>query len=115
MNLSQSFPKIDDFRGGFATSIKTTAAPNQQTLFLRIEGYLRELEGIENDTLSGRTADGEPLTIAPGQIQAKGLLVAIPGDQGSWLGDPSFAAKVEELSEDFETAINVVPVEAFGE
>jgi hypothetical protein len=101
-------------RDGFATSIKTIAAPDQETLLRRIRGYLERLDGIENRTLSGRDAAGNLQVINPGQIQGKGELIAIPGSQSSFLNNPGFVSQVEEFSEEFETVLDVVPVEAFG-
>jgi hypothetical protein len=55
------------------------------------------------------------LVIDPGEIQAKGLLVAIPSTNQSILQNPTFAAEVQALADEFETAVKIVPVDAFEE
>ncbi len=114
-NLGPYFPEIDDFRNGFATSIKTTAADTPDALLSNIRGYLQQLSGVETRQLTGNDSNGLPITIDPGQIQAKGLLVAIPASSESIARDPSFATAVQDLADEFGTAVRIVPVDAFEE
>jgi hypothetical protein len=115
MNLAQNFPKIDDFRNGFATSIKSFNRASPDGLLNGIKGALNEISDIQQQTLRGSDANGNPLIIEGSQIQGKGLLVAIPGAQGGWVADPVFIEEVKELSEEFQTVVRIVPVDAFQE
>jgi YD repeat-containing protein len=115
MNLGRYFPVIDDFRGGFATSIKTTNPSTSDALISSVGGYLKELQGIENRRLTGQDTAGNQLFINPGQIQAKGLLVGIPGASAGMLSDPLLAGEIEELAKEADTVVQIVPIDAFKE
>jgi RHS repeat-associated protein len=109
-NLGKSFPKIDDFRDGVGTSIKSHAVGSPRALVSSIRRDLRDLVGIESRTLQGLDNEGNQFIIKPGEIATKVLVVAIPESDALFLSGTELRGALEEFHETYETVIRVVPV-----
>jgi hypothetical protein len=92
-NLPRSFPTIDKWENGVATSIKSVdlSAPTYQntgTLASRLRGYVDKVGGFDGATFDGTNIDDEEIT-------ARALEVAIqPG-----VASPSQLAVLEQLKQ----------------
>jgi hypothetical protein len=111
--LDHNFPKIDYYNDGFALSIKSHAAGSKDALLDAIKGDLRDISNVENESLEGNMRDGSYLTIDPGDIKTKGLLVAIPRTDASVIYEDGFLEELQSLSDEYETAIKVVGIEGW--
>jgi RHS repeat-associated protein len=114
VNLGGTFPKIDDFRDGVATSVRShQVSGGAEGLLRAIRRDVNVLNGIENKRLSGVSRFGQRVVINPGEIEAKSLLVAIPEADATLLLNPQLRAALAELSEESEVLIRVVPVKGW--
>jgi YD repeat-containing protein len=110
-NLGDNFEAIDDFRHGFATSIRTHDRATPEELLRVLKSDLQELSGVERRRLTGMAADNiRRITIEPGMIKSKGLLVGIPENSSVFVYDREFIRTLNQYARQFKTAIKVVPV-----
>jgi len=109
-NLGGNVEGIDHLDDGLAIQIKSRDLDSPEKLLRQIESDLDDLDGIEKRTLKGGTSGGTKVSIPPGSIRQKALIVAIPENRSNWASSPILRSGLEKLARSTRTFVRIVPV-----